>query len=669
MVLYNENLGSRCITLQVNFKKRKAILMEVDFANYKNISYTKAGKFEETRFEKIHNVIFETSNEASILVAQEMASLIRERELLNKPCVLGLATGSSPIKVYEELVRMHKEENLSFANVVTFNLDEYYPMDKSNIQSYYYFMHEHLFNHVDILPENINIPDGKISTEDLYQYCIDYELKIKDIGGLDFQLLGIGRTGHIGFNEPGSHLNSGTRIITLDHLTRVDAAPSFLGIDNVPRKAITMGIGTVLSAKRIVLLAWGINKSGIIKETIEGQISANVPATYLQKHENTTFILDKEASAELTRVKTPWLVTSCVWTENLKLKAVVWLSQLLEKPFLKLTDKDYNDNGMSGLLTEEGSAYDMNIKMFNKLQHTITGWPGGKPNADDSKRPERAFPAKKRIIIFSPHPDDDVISMGGTFDRLVEQGHDVHVAYQTSGNIAVSDEEALKFAEIARNLEPTSLNVNGIINFLKNKKDNDLMDSLDVRKLKGAIRKSESLAATRYLGLKDKNVHFLNLPFYETGTIKKGNLTENDIQIMKDIIDEIKPHQIYAAGDLADPHGTHKICLDALFIAIEQLKTNDYMNDCWVWLYRGAWHEWESYEIEMAVPMSPDQILKKRHAIFYHQSQKDGVMFQGGDSREFWVRAEDRNRLTAKKYNDLGLADYAAIEAFKRYHF
>jgi glucosamine-6-phosphate deaminase len=643
--------------------------MKVDFADYKNISYTKAGKFEETRFEKIHNVIFETSNEASILVAQEIASLIREKELLNKPCVLGLATGSSPIKVYEELVRMHKEEGLSFANVITFNLDEYYPMDKSNIQSYHYFMHEHLFNHVNILPENVNVPNGKVSSEDLYQYCIDYEIKIKDVGGLDFQLLGIGRTGHIGFNEPGSHLNSGTRIITLDHITRVDAAPSFLGIDNVPRKAITMGIGTVLSAKRIVLLAWGINKSGIAKETIEDQISSNVPATYLQKHENTTFILDKEASAELTRVKTPWLVTSCVWTENLKLKAVVWLSELLKKPFLKLTDKDYNNNGMSGLLTEEGAAYDMNIKMFNKLQHTITGWPGGKPNADDSKRPERANPAKKRIIIFSPHPDDDVISMGGTFDRLVGQGHDVHIAYQTSGNIAVSDEEALKFAEIANNLEPSSVNVNGIINFLKKKKDNDVVDSLDVRKLKGTIRKSESLAATRYLGLKDKNVHFLNLPFYETGTIKKGNLSPNDIQIMKNIIDKIKPHQIYAAGDLADPHGTHKICLDALFIALEELKTNDYMDDCWVWLYRGAWHEWESYEIEMAVPMSPDQILKKRHAIFYHQSQKDGVMFQGGDSREFWVRAEDRNRLTAKKYNDLGLADYAAIEAFKRYHF
>ncbi|WP_298513087.1 glucosamine-6-phosphate deaminase [uncultured Kordia sp.] len=643
--------------------------MEVDFADYKNISYTKAGKFEETRFEKIHNVIFQTSNEASILVAQEIASLIREKELLNQPCVLGLATGSSPIRLYEELVRMHKEEGLSFANVITFNLDEYYPMEKSNIQSYYYFMHEHLFNHVDILQENINIPDGKVNAENLYQYCIDYELKIKDVGGLDFQLLGIGRTGHIGFNEPGSHLNSGTRIITLDHLTRVDAAPAFLGIDNVPRKAITMGIGTVLSAKRIILLAWGINKSDIIRQTIEGNISANVPATYLQQHENTTFILDKEASSELTRVKTPWLVTSCVWTEDLKLKAVVWLSELLEKPFLKLTDKDYNDNGMSGLLTEEGSAYDMNIKMFNKIQHTITGWPGGKPNADDSKRPERAFPAKKRIIIFSPHPDDDVISMGGTFDRLVEQGHDVHVAYQTSGNIAVSDEEALKFAEITRSLEPTSLNANGIINFLNNKKDNDTLDSVDVRKLKGAIRKSESLAATRYLGLQDKNVHFLNLPFYETGTIKKGNLTQNDIQIMKDIIDEIKPHQIYAAGDLADPHGTHKVCLDALFIALKQLKTNEYMDDCWVWLYRGAWHEWESYEIEMAVPMSPDQILKKRHAIFYHQSQKDGVMFQGDDSREFWVRAEDRNRLTAKKYNDLGLADYAAIEAFKRYHF
>ena len=633
-----------------------------------SINFKEAGKFEETRFEKIHNVIFDSSKEASILVAQEIANIIQRKEELNEPCVLGLATGSSPIKVYEELVRLHKEEGLSFENVVTFNLDEYYPMDKKDIQSYWYFMHEHLFNHVNILPQNINIPDGSISNEDLQQYCIDYEMKIKAYGGLDFQLLGIGRTGHIGFNEPGSHVNSGTRSITLDHLTRVDAASSFLGIDNVPKKAITMGIGTVKHAKRIVLLGWGISKAEIIKKTIEGEISSRVPATYLQQHNNTTFVLDTEASSELTRVKTPWLVKSVIWTDELKLKAVAWLSELTKKPFLKLTDKDYNDNGMSSVLSEEGTAYNLNIKMFNKMQQTITGWPGGKPNADDTYRPERATPERKRIIIFSPHPDDDVISMGGTFDRLVEQGHDVHIAYQTSGNIAVSNQEALKFAEITKALNADSAEAEKIIDFLKNKKSNDI-DSLEVRKLKGLIRRSESVAATRYLGLPDSNVNFLDLPFYETGTVKKNNLGEADIEIMCDIIERIKPHQIYAAGDLADPHGTHKVCLDSLFEALKRLKHKSFMNDCWVWLYRGAWHEWETYQIEMAVPMSPDQVLKKRHAIFYHQSQKDGVMFQGDDSREFWIRAEDRNRLTAEKYHALGLADYSAIEAFKRYFF
>ena len=632
------------------------------------IKYKEAGKFEETRFEKIHNVIFESSQEASIIVAQEIATLIKEKSAANKPCVLGLATGSSPIKVYEELVRMHKEDGLSFANVVSFNLDEYYPMDKNNIQSYYYFMHEHLFNHVDIIPENVNVPNGTVSPDDLHQYCIDYENKITELGGLDFQLLGIGRTGHVGFNEPGSHFNSRTRSIILDHITRADAAPSFLGIDNVPRKAITMGVGTVRSAKRIVLLGWGLNKASILKDTIEGDVTGQVPATYLQEHNNTTFVLDQGASAELTRVKTPWLVASCKWTEELELKAVVWLSQLTEKPFLKLTDKDYNDNGMSDLIAEEGSAYDLNIKMFNKMQKTITGWPGGKPNADDSSRPERATPERKRVIIFSPHPDDDVISMGGTFDRLVQQGHDVHIAYQTSGNIAVSDEEAMKFAEIAKSFNADSKEPQAIIDYLNNKTGNEI-DSLEVRKLKGRIRRSESLGATRYFGLDDDHVHFLDLPFYETGTIKKNNLSEDDFTIVANLIDNIKPHQIYAAGDLADPHGTHKVCLDAIFIALKTLKSNSYMDDCWVWLYRGAWHEWESYEIEMAVPMSPDQVLRKRHAIFYHQSQKDGVMFQGDDNREFWVRVEDRNRLTAKKYNDLGLADYAAIEAFKRYHF
>ena len=632
------------------------------------LSYKPAGQFELTRFEKIHNVIFEFSHIASIVVAQEIADLIREKSKQNSHCVLGLATGSSPIKVYEELVRMHKDEELSFQNVISFNLDEYYPMQKSNVQSYDYFMREHLFNHVDILPEHINIPDGMVSDEDLYQSCVDYEMKIKSVGGIDFQLLGIGRTGHIGFNEPGSHLNSGTRNIKLDHITRVDAAPAFLGIDNVPTKAITMGIGTASTAKRIVLLAWGANKADILKKTIEGDITSHVPATYLQNHNNTTFVLDEGASEELTRIKTPWLVTSCVWSETLKLKAVLWLSEVTDKSILKLTNKDYNNNGMSGLLSAVGNAYDLNIKIFNKMQHTITGWPAGKPNADDTNRPERADIPKKRIIIFSPHPDDDVISMGGTFDRLVEQGHEVHVAYQTSGNIAVSDEEALKFAEISLALNSDSKEPKRLINFLKHKTD-QVIDSPEMLRLKALIRRSESLAATRYLGLEDSNVHFLNLPFYETGMVKKNNLSKKDIDIVCELIEDIKPHQIYAAGDLADPHGTHKVCLDALFESLEILKHKSYMEDCWVWLYRGAWHEWEPYQIEMAVPMSPDQVLKKRHAIFYHQSQKDGVMFQGDDNREFWVRVEDRNRLTAKKYNDLGLADYAAIEAFKRYHF
>ncbi len=632
------------------------------------IEHKEAGKFEETRFEKIHNVIFNNYEEASIIVANEIAELIREKASQNKNCVLGLATGSSPINVYEELVRMHKEEGLSFKNVISFNLDEYYPMEKANMESYWYFMHEHLFSHIDILPENIYIPDGSISQDEIHQYCIDYEIKIQEAGGIDFQLLGIGRTGHIGFNEPGSHYNSETRNITLDHITRMDASSAFSGIEYVPRVAITMGIGTIRKSKRIVLLAWGINKASIIKKTIEGEITPEVPASYLQRHDNVTFVLDEGASQELTRIKTPWLVKSCKWSSDLTLKASVWLSTQVNKSILKLTDSDYNNNGMSNLLIEHGSAYNLNIKIFNKLQHTITGWPGGKPNADDTNRPERKEPAKKRVIIFSPHPDDDVISMGGTFDRLVEQGHDVHVAYQTSGNIAVSDTEAVKFIEVAMALNGENSNLIKVKNDLDSKKEYDI-DSLEVRNLKGLIRRKESIGATRYLGVPDENVHFLDLPFYETGRIKKNRLGEEDIKIMTDLISDIKPHQIYAAGDLADPHGTHKVSLDALFIALELLKVNEYMNNCWVWLYRGAWHEWGIHEIEMAVPMSPDQVLKKRQAIFYHQSQKDGVLFQGDDSREFWMRAEDRNEKTAEKYNDLGLADYAALEAFKRYFF
>ena len=421
------------------------------------IDYQPAGQFEETRFEKIHNVIFEDAKQGAIQVAHEMADLIRKKSNQGKTCVLGLATGSSPIRVYEELVRLHREEGLSFKHVVTFNLDEYHPMEKSNIQSYHYFMHQHLFDHVDIDPSNVHIPDGTIASEDVKAYCRSYEQSIEAAGGLDFQLLGIGRTGHIGFNEPGSHFNSATRDITLDHITRVDAAPAFKGLENVPRKAITMGIGTIRKAKRIVLMAWGQNKAEVIKGTIEGAMSPEVPATYLQEHENTTFVLDRESAAHLTRIDTPWLVGDCKWTGELTHKALVWLSLQKEKPILQLTDKDYNDSGMSDLLSMEQSSYEINIKAFNRLQHTITGWPGGKPSADDTHRPERAVPACKRVIIFSPHPDDDVISMGGTFDRLVAQGHEVHVVYQTSGNIAVADHEALKVAEVAQSMGESNM--------------------------------------------------------------------------------------------------------------------------------------------------------------------------------------------------------------------
>ncbi|MDG1762030.1 MAG: glucosamine-6-phosphate deaminase [Flavobacteriaceae bacterium] len=642
----------------------------MQMSNPHHLDYKAPGSFEETRYEKLHNVICENPNQGSKLIAQCIANLIKDKQENNETCVLGLATGSSPISVYRELVRLHREEGLSFQNVVSFNLDEYYPLSKEDVQSYHYFMHTHLFNHVDIKPEQVHIPRGEVEVGKVREFCIEYENKIKEAGGIDLQILGIGRTGHIGFNEPGSHQNSKTRTITLDHLTRYDAAPSFQGIENVPRKAITMGIQTILSAKRILLMAWGTNKSEIIQKAIEGSISPMIPTTYLQLHKNTTLVLDHGAASELTRIKTPWLVSQCEWDEILRSKAITWLCEQTKKSILKLIDEDYNKHGMSDLLALHGSAYDLNINMFNKLQRSITGWPGGKPNADDTYRAERALPEKKRVIIFSPHPDDDVISMGGTFDRLVEQGHEVHIAYQTSGNIAVSDQDAKRFLEVTKDLLQSDQNQHTLSLEEEFEKINPQEPTPQgIRNLKGSIRKRESLGATRYIGIPDEQVHFMNLPFYETGLIDKNPVSQKDLDLTIALIEELKPHQIYAAGDLADPHGTHRVCLDLIFEALETLKTKPYMKDCWMWLYRGAWHEWEIHEIEMAVPMSPDQVLKKRKAIFFHQSQKDGVMFQGEDNREFWIRVEDRNTATAKKYKEFGLSEYAAIEAFKRHHF
>lgn len=630
--------------------------------------------FDLTSHEHIPTTLFETAEKGSLYVAHAIADMIESRNKESKTTVLGLATGSTPTQVYDELVRKHKEEGLSFKHVITFNLDEYYPMAPEAHQSYVHFMHEYLFNHIDIDPKNIHIPDGTLKKDAITEFCSNYEAKIAAAGGLDIQILGIGRTGHIGFNEPGSTIDSQTRLITLDRVTMLDAASGFFGIENVPRRAITMGVGTILKAKKIYMMAWGEGKAKIIKETVEGPVNTSIPATFLQHHSNTEVILDNAASAELTRIKTPWLAGPIKWNNFLIKKAVIWLSLNLEKPILKLTEEDYREYGMNDILVEIGTAYNVNIRVFNQIQHTITGWPGGKPNADDTYRPERKTPFPKKALIFSPHPDDDVISMGGTFIRLVDQGHKVHVAYQTSGNIAVFDDDAVRFADFvsdyhdAFNLDDTQVDTmfRDIRKFLVDKKQGE-PDSEELKTIKGLIRRGEAKAACRYVGIPDENIHFLDLPFYETGKIRKKPIGPEDIAIVKQLITDIKPHQIYAAGDLSDPHGTHRVCLDAIFAALRELRNEPWMKDCYVWLYRGAWQEWDIEDIEMAVPLSPAETDKKRRAIFKHQSQKDRPLFPGSDKREFWQRADDRTRGTAEIYDELGLAEYEAMEAFVRW--
>ena len=630
-----------------------------------NLKYKIPGSIEVNRLERLHNLVFDDVKKGSKVIAKEIGALIKLKQSQNKLCVLGLATGSSPLSVYRELISLHNN-GLSFKNVVTFNLDEYFLLPPEHVQSYHNFMHENLFNHIDIDLKNIHIPKGSLSQYEIDLYCKEYEQKIIDQGGIDLQILGIGRTGHIGFNEPGSHANSITRLVTLDHITRFDAAPAFNGIENVPKKAITMGINTILTSKRIILMAWGNKKAHVVLKSIEGKVDPNIPCSYLQNHNNATVVLDSEAASDITRIKTPWLVGSCKWTDDLICKAVLWLCKKTQKSVLKLTDEDYNMYGMSDLLNVERNCYKLNIKIFNRLQKTITGWPGGKENVNQDKYPERSQPKIKTCIIFSPHPDDDVISMGGTLDRLISQGHKVHVVYQTSGNIAVNNQDVLKFIEVSESIFGK---IPDKLEKLKSELGSENVSSKELLAIKGKIRESEARAAVRYLGLKDKNIHFLNLPFYETGKAVKNPISIADIKPTVDLINKIKPHQIYAAGDLADPHGTHRKCLDIVFESLKKIKTKPYASDCWVWLYRGAWMDWDLHEVQMAIPLSPSEVLRKRKAIFYHQTQKDGVIFQGDDRREFWVRAEDRNQLNAKKFNDIGLADYEAIELFRRYNF
>ncbi len=622
------------------------------------------------RYEKITVDIFEESDVATKKVAQSIADKIRERDSKGRHTVLGLSAASQAIQVYEELVKLNSSGYFSFKNVHIFTLDEYWKLDKEELQSHYRFLREYLFDFIDIPKENIHALDGMIDKESLHDYCSNLESLIASLNGIDIMVIG-----NMGFNEPGSHYNSRTRLITLNHNTRVAAASEFFGVEYVPFHALTMGIETILSASKIYFLAWGEGKAGTIAKLVEGTINDQNPLSYLQKHENLEVLVDMAAAAELTRIKTPWLTGPCVWDDTLTKKAVFWLCKKLDKPILKLTDRDYNDNGMSDLITEQGPASKINIKAFNDLQHTITGWPGGKPNADDSTRPERAFPFPKRAIIFSPHPDDDVISMGGTLARLSEHGHEVHLAYQVSGNIAVFDHDAIRFLDFIRD----SSSIYGFDSHLSAKVYKDALeelstkhpgepDSANIRAVKGAIRRGEAKAACRYLKIPEERVHFLDMPFYETGGVKKKPIGPEDIEIVRNLLQKVKPHQVYAAGDLSDPHGTHRVCLQAILAALNELKGESWFKDCRVWLYRGAWQEWDVADADMAVPLSPEEVNIKREAIFRHQSQKDRPLFPGSDIREFWQRAEERNHNTAVLFDKLGMAEYQAIELFVRHN-
>ncbi|MDY5622010.1 MAG: glucosamine-6-phosphate deaminase [Bacteroidales bacterium] len=629
-----------------------------------------------TRLEKVPTTIYESMEEGSFAVAKEIAAQIRKKQEAGQKFVLALPGGRSPESVYKELVRMHKEEQLSFRHVIVFVEYEFYPLSSST-SGVVNRLKAELFDQVDILPENIYYPDGRMPKDAILEFCAQYEEKIQQVGGIDCMLLGIGSNSNIMFNSAGTLQSSRTRMVLLEGASRKEAAATFASTDNVPAGIITMGISTMLKARSVILMAWGDEKAAIMKETIEGKISDGTPSTYLQIHQNAKAIVDLSAAYSLTRISHPWLVTSCEWDNKLIRRAIVWLCQKTGKPILKLTNKDYSENGLGELLALYGSAYNVNIKIFNDIQHTITGWPGGKPNADDTDRPERATPYPKRVLIFSPHPDDDVISMGGTFRRLCDQHHDVHVAYQTSGNIAVGDEEVVRYCEYLRDVcskySPSDTTIKDkadeIIRYLRYEKvENDAAERPDVLFMKGTIRREEARHACRYTGIKDdSHIHFLDLPFYETGLVKKNPISEADKDIIKNLLEELKPDQIFVAGDLADPHGTHKVCLDAILAAVDEIKDEDWLKACRIWMYRGAWAEWEMDHIEMAVPISPEELRHKRNAILKHQSQAESAPYLGDDERLFWQRAEDRNRATADLYRQLGLASYEAMEAFVQY--
>jgi glucosamine-6-phosphate deaminase len=637
---------------------------------------TAVDRSEITRNEKLTTEIFAKVDEGVRLIANAIEADIKAAETAGRDCVLGLGTGQSLTPVFEELIRRH-EAGLSFANVVVFNAYEYFPLNEGSKNSSLVKLHELFLDKVDVKPENVFSFDGTIAQNMVTEHCRAYEKQIKAHGGIDILVLGIGRRGNVASNEPGSGMNSVARLVLTDDITRNEMNMSFVSQEPVPPCSVTLGMSNILKAKKIFVTAWGDEKADIIQKMVEGNISEDIPATFLQTHADATVVTDLAAAAKLTRIVHPWLVTRCEWNDKLTRSAVVWLCQKTGKPILKLTNKDYNDNGLNELLALYGSGYNVNIKIFNDLQHTITGWPGGKPNADDTYRPERANPFPKRVIVFSPHPDDDVISMGGTIRRLVQQGHDVHIAYETSGNIAVGDEEVTRFMHFVNgfnqlfidNSEETIKKMYADIKtFLANKKAGDI-DTPEVRTIKGLIRRGEARTACTFNGIPLDHVHFLDLPFYESGKIEKLPMSERDVNIVRDLILEVKPQQIFVAGDLADPHGTHRKCTDAVLAALDLEKEANaaWLKDCRVWMYRGAWAEWEIENIEMCVPMSPEELRAKRNSILKHSSQMESAPFLGNDERLFWQRSEDRNHDTAKLYHDLGLACYEAMEAFVEY--
>lgn len=615
-------------------------------------------------YERIPVIISQEAAVAAVEIADRICAAIKTAEAEGRVLRLGLTTGTTPLPLYNELVSRYKKGEVSFANVKVYSIDEYYNFPIDNPQSRNHKLREYLLSHVDIKEENIFIPKSDVPASELSAYCAKFDAEARD---LDMLVVGLGENGEVGFNEAGASATSRTRLTQFSYKTRKRQARYFNGeIANTPKSAITVGISTLASAKEIILMAWNEEKAEVVKRVTEDAPSVYCPASLLSTHPNITFYADVNSSLHLTREVAPWLVGPCNWTSKFIRKAVVWLCDQVQKPILKLTQQDYLEHSLGELLESQGSFSKINIDVFNDLQHTITGWPGGKPNADDSTRPVSSTPYPKKVVIFSPHPDDDVISMGGTFIRLVEQGHDVHVAYETSGNVAVHDAVVLQHFDTVAELgfEDRTKEVEAIIagKVPGEPEPRALLD------MKAAIRRSEARSAVVSFGTPAQNVHFLNLPFYETGGIKKGQRTQKDIDIIKALLAEVQPHQIYIAGDLADPHGTHRVCSEGVLIAIEQLREEGaaWLSECHVWMYRGAWMEWEIDKVDMAVPLSPEEVIKKRHAIFRHLSQKDIVPFPGEDSREFWQRAEDRTQNTANHYNALGMAEYHAIEVFVR---